>query len=145
MRAEANTDIVCVSLERMADIHEAAAFADVLASGGEPEIGLETFAMAAALEANPNLRYDCAKYGNPWVAGRETSESRAIIRERWEQRAPWTRRETSRLGSAQEPDETKLAKRGRKREAPAGTAKSAAKRRAAPPPKQVTTKLSGQQ
>ena len=100
--------------------------------------------MTAAIEAHPNMRYDYTNYRNPWPAGRQTPESRAI-RESWERRAPWTRRETSRLGSAEEPDETKLAKRERTREAPAGTAKSAAKRRAAPPPKQVTTKLSGQQ
>ena len=64
--AEANKDIVCDSIEQMADLQEAAVYADMLTSGGEHEIGLETFAMSAALHANPNLRYDFTKYRNPW-------------------------------------------------------------------------------
>ena len=56
MWAEANKDIVRNSIEQMAEIQEAAVYADMLASGGKTEIGLQTFAMAAAQNANPNLR-----------------------------------------------------------------------------------------
>ena len=69
----------------MADIQQAAISIDVLASGGETELDLKIFAMAAALEATPSMRYDCAKYCNPWAASRKTPESRAIC-ESWERR-----------------------------------------------------------
>ena len=130
MWAEANKDILCDNLEQMADIQEAAVYADVLADGGEHEIGLETFAMSAALHANPNLRYDFTKYRNPWGARRETEASRAI-RESWERGASWTKRH---LAAAQEePADAKPAVRGRKRGATAGsTTKSAPKRKTAP-------------
>jgi hypothetical protein len=127
MWAEANKDIVCKSLEQMADIQEAAVYADVLADGGEHEIGLETFAMSGALHANPNLRYDFTKYRSPWAARRETEASRAI-RESWERGASWTKRH---LAAAQEPADAKPAVRGRKR-GTQGVAKSAPKRKTAP-------------
>ena len=131
--AEANTDIVCGSLERMAEIHEAAAFADVLTTGGEQEIGFETFAMTAALEANPSMRYDYTKYRNPWVVSKETPEAKAI-RESWERRGSGQTRLKRRLTQAQEIDtpaadrsETKAAKakRAPKKAARATTAKAA--------------------
>ena len=130
MWAEANKDIVCNSLEQMAEIQEAAVYADMLATGGETEIGLQTFAMAAAQNANPNLRYEFAKYRNPWAARRETEASRAI-RASWDRAAPWARREKSRLTLPQESDDANPAKPGRKRGAPAGTTKSAPKRKTA--------------
>ena len=131
--AEANTDIVCGSLERMAEIHEAAAFADVLTTGGEQEIGFETFAMTAALEANPSMRYDYTKYRNPWVVSKQTPEAKAI-RESWERRGSGQTRLKRRLTQAQEIDtpaadrsETKAAKakRAPKKAARATTAKAA--------------------
>ena len=129
MWAEANKDIVCNSIEQMADLQEAAVYTDMLQSGGEHQIGLETFAMAGALmNTNPNLRYDFTKYRNPWAARKETEESRAI-RESWEKQGSWTKR---RLAAAQEPDDAEPASRGRKRGAPAGTARSAPPRRNAP-------------
>ena len=78
MWAEANKDIVCNSIEQMADLQEAAVYTDMLSSGAEHDIGLETFAMAAALNTNPNLRYDFTKYRNPWAPRKETEDSRAI-------------------------------------------------------------------
>ena len=131
--AEANTDIVCASLERMAEIHEAAAVADVLTTGGEQEIGFETFAMTAALEANPSMRYDYTKYRNPWVVSKQTPEAKAI-RESWERRGSGQTRLKRRLTQAQEIDtpdadrsETKAAKakRAPKKAARATTAKAA--------------------
>ena len=133
MWAEANTDIVCGSLERMAEIHEAAAFADVLTTGGEQEIGFEIFAMTAALEANPSMRYDYTKYRNPWVVSKQTPEAKAI-RESWERRGSGQTRLKRRLTQAQEIDtpaadrsETKAAKakRAPKKAARATTAKAA--------------------
>ena len=102
MWTEANKDVVCNSLEQMADLQEAAVYADVLASGGQHEIGLETFARSAAQNANTNLRYDFTKYRNPWAASRETPESRGI-RESWEHRGSWqtrAKRATSQNGGA---------------------------------------------
>jgi hypothetical protein len=102
MWTEANKDVVCNSLEQMADLQEAAVYADVLASGGQHEIGLETFARSAAQNANTNLRYDFTKYRNPWAASRETPESRAI-RKSWEHRGSWqtrAKRATSQNGGA---------------------------------------------
>ena len=116
MCAEANKDIVCGSLERMADIQEAAVYADVLLSGGQPELGLELFTMAAALEANPNMRYDCTKYRSPWGAFKETLESRAV-RESWERRGP--KREIIRMAANQERVDAAPAKREQKRQATA--------------------------
>ena len=116
MCAEANKDIVCGSLERMADIQEAAVYADVLLSGGQTELGLESFTMAAALEANPNMRYDCTKYRSPWGAFKETLESRAV-RESWERRGP--KRERIRMALNQERADAAPAKREQKRQATA--------------------------
>ena len=135
MWAEANADIVCNSVERMADIQESAVYTDMLLSGEEHEIGLETFAMAAALNTNPNLRYDFTKYRNPWAARRETPESRAIC-ESWQRRRSWQTRLKRRLTQAQEFDtpaadrsETQKkatkAKRAPKKAARATTAKTA--------------------
>ena len=67
MWAEANKDIVCSSIEQMADLQEAVVYTEMLTSGGEHDIGLDTFAMAAALNTNPNMRYDFTKYRNPWA------------------------------------------------------------------------------
>ena len=99
MCAEANKDIVCSSIEQMADLQESAICTDMLASGGEHDIGLETFAMATALNTNPNLRYDFTKYRIPWAASRETPKSRAI-RESGEQRWSWQTREKRRIAQA---------------------------------------------
>ena len=124
--AEANKDIVCSSLEQMADLQEAAVYTDMLASGGEHEIGLETFAMAAALDANPELRYDYTKYRNPWVAGKETPESRAI-RDSFAKLGPWSRRETTRLSAAQLREDA-APQRAKRR--PAAKARATAKKKA---------------
>jgi hypothetical protein len=75
----------------------------MLTSGGEHDIGLDTFAMAAALNTNPNMRYDFTKYRNPWAARKETEESRAIC-ESWQRRGSWQTRLKRRLTQAQESD-----------------------------------------
>ena len=130
MWAEANKDVVCNSLEQMADLQEAAVYADVLASGGQHEIGLETFAMSAAQNANPNLRYDFTKYRNPWAARRETPESRAVC-ESWQRRGSWQTRLKRRLTQAQEID-ARAADRpeGQRAKRAAATAKRAPKKAA---------------
>ena len=136
MWTEANQDIVCNSIEKMAEFQEAAVYADVLATGGQHEIGLETFSMCAAQNANPNLRYDFTKYRNPWAAARKETPEAKYIRESWQRRGSWTKR---RLAAAQDPDDAQdpangaqdSAKPGRKRCAPAGT-QSAPKRKTAP-------------
>ena len=103
MWAEANKDIVCSSIEQMADLQEAVVYTEMLTSGGEHDIGLDTFAMAAALNTNPNMRYDFTKYRNPWAARKETEESRAIC-ESWQRRGSWQTRLKRRLTQAQESD-----------------------------------------
>ena len=95
MWAEANKDLVCNSLEDMASLQEAAVFSDVLMNGGENQLGLETFARTAANAANPNTRYDFAKYRNPWAVRKETPAVVAI-RKGWKRQAPWTERQRDR-------------------------------------------------
>lgn len=131
MWAEANTDLVCSSLEAMASLQEAAVFSDVLMNGGEHQLGLETFATTAANTANPNMRYDFAKYRNPWAGRRETPAAIAI-RKGWERQAAWTKRHRDLLALLQQRDDAPLDTQGRKGAKPTGTRKSAAKRRAAP-------------
>ena len=133
MWAEANKEIVCNSIEHMADLQMGVVHTDMLSSGGEPELGLQTFVMTAALEANPSMHYDYTKYRNPWAARRETEES-SRIRESWERRGSGQTRLKRRLTQAQEIDtpaadhsETKAAKakRAPKKAARATTARAA--------------------
>jgi len=131
MWAEANTDLVCTSLEAMASLQEAAVFSDVLMNGGERQLGLETFARTAANTANPNMRYDFAKYRNPWAGRKETPETKAI-REAWERQASWTKRQQPRLALLQQRGDVPLATHRRKGAKPKANTKKAAKRRAAP-------------
>ena len=133
MWTEANKDIVCNSIEQMAEIQEAAVCADVLASGGETELGLETFVMTSAFGANPNMRYDFTKYRNPWAVSKQTPEAKAI-RESWERRGSGQMRLKRRLTQAQAIDthaadrsekKAAKAKRAPKKAARATTAKAA--------------------
>ena len=140
MWTEANKDLVCSNLSEMAQIQEAALFADVLMNGGESQLGLETFVGAAACAANPNMRYDFAKYRNPWTGCKETPTVVAI-REGWERQASWTRRERGRIALRQQEDDVPPTTQRGKRAAPKGTAKKAAKRRAAPPKHAATLPL----
>ena len=128
---------MCSALEDMATLQEAAAFTDVLMNGGESQLGLETFVGAAACAANPNMRYDFAKYRNPWAGCKETPAVVAI-REGWERQASWTRRERDRLALLQQGDDAPPTRQRGKTAAPKGTAKKAAKRRAAPPTQAAT-------
>ena len=100
-------------------------------NGGEHQLGLETFAKTAANTANPNMRYDFAKYRNPWAGRKETPETKAI-REAWGRQAAWTKRQRDHLAVLQQRDDAPLAAPARKRAKPIGTTKGAAKRRAAP-------------
>jgi hypothetical protein len=134
---EKNLGVSCEAIEDMARLQEAASLADTFVVGGAAELGLDHFARSAAIEPRTNLRYDYKAYSAPegdpskWSGGREASESSDAIRESWHRRAPWTRREKSRLTTAQEPYGTTPAK-GRKRAATAGHVKGVAKRKAAP-------------
>ncbi len=132
MWAEANKDLVCNSIEDMATLQEAAVFSDVLMNGGENQLGLETFARTAANAANSNIRYDFARYRNPWAARRETPAT-AAIRKAWERHAPWTKRQRGRLALLQQRGDVPLATQARKRAAPKANTKKAAKRTAGAP------------
>ena len=137
MWAEANTDLVCNNdLERMASIHESAVCSDVLMSGGEHQLGLEIFARTAACAANPDMRYEFAKYRNPWASRKETPAVDAI-RKGWKRQASWTKRARDRIALLQQCDDALLATQTRRRGAPKGAAKKVAKRKAAAP-KQAT-------
>ena len=133
---ERNLGISCETMEDMARLQEAASLADTFVVGGAGELGLDHFVRSAALKPRTSLRYDYKAYSAPegdpskWIGGKEASESSDVIRESWHRRAPWTRREKSRL-TTKEPGGTTPAK-GRKRAAAAGRVKGAAKRRAAP-------------
>ncbi len=118
--------------EDMATLQEAAVFSDVLMNGGENQLGLETFARTAANAANSNIRYDFARYRNPWAARRETPAT-AAIRKAWERHAPWTKRQRGRLALLQQRGDVPLATQARKRAAPKANTKKAAKRTAAAP------------
>ena len=131
MWAEANTDLVCNSLEAMASLQEAAVFSDVLMNGGEHQLGLETFARTAASATNPNMRYDFAKYRNPW-AGRKETPAVIAIRKGWKRQAAWTKRQRDHLALLQQRDDAPLDTQGRKGAKPKASTKKAAKRRAAP-------------
>ena len=131
MWAGANTDLVCNSHEAMAPLQEAAVFSDVLMNGGEHQLGLETFAKTAANAANPNMRYDFAKYPNLW-AGRKGTPAVIATRKGWKRQAAWTKRQRDHLAVPQQRDDAPLDTQGRKGAKPTGTRKSAAKRRAAP-------------
>ena len=132
MWAEANKDIVCNSLEEMASLAEAAVFSDVLMSGGENQLGLETFARTAACATRPNMRYDFKRYRSPWASGKATPEAVAI-REGWKRQASWAKRQRDRLALLQTRGDEPMATPARTRAAPPkGTTKKAAKRRATP-------------
>ena len=129
--AEANKDVVCNSIEEMAALQAELAVSDVLMAGGENQLGLETFARAAANAAKPNLRYDFTKYRNPWATRKDTPAA-VEIRKSWMREGPFSKRERARLASTQERGGAPPDKPARKRGAPTGTTKSAAKHRASP-------------
>ena len=101
----------------MAQLQESVVLTDILVSGGEAELGLETLARAAC-NVNPNMRYDFMKYRHPWTARKDTPEVVAI-------RESWARQGGCVATQGDDPDPP--TKQGRKRAA-ASKAKSAAKR-----------------
>ncbi len=98
--AERNLGTLCGdSIEEMSRMQEAACHADALVAGGEPTIGLEHFARAAALTPRAHLRYDFKAYANPWQDVKERPEA-AAIRANVDRLRPWAWHEKRRLSEA---------------------------------------------
>ncbi len=112
-------------------MQEAACHADALVAGGEPTIGLEHFARAAALTPGAHLRYDFDAFSNPWQDVKERPEV-AEIRASFNRQRPWAWQEVRRLSQGDGADEPTPApkKTARTRGAAAAT-KASAKRQAA--------------
>ena len=100
---ERNLGVTCETLESMVTMQEAAATADLLCNGGEFELGLDHFARSAACLGQTGLRYNGAKFANPWSAPAATATTEAV-RDSVAQMEPWTKRAKRRLGDENPPD-----------------------------------------
>ena len=69
--SEKNLGITRGTLADYAMMQEAAVTADLLCNGGEYDLGLDHFARSAAALHQTGLRYDYAKWSNPWTAPAE--------------------------------------------------------------------------
>ena len=84
-------------------MQEAAVTADLLCNGGEYDLGLDHFARSAAVLHQTGLRYDYAKWSNPWAAPSEKTTK--DIRESFEKNEPWSRTLKRRLAAEQYPSQ----------------------------------------
>ena len=101
---ERNLGVTCETLESMVTMQEAAATADLLCNGGEFELGLDHFARSAACLGQTGLRYDYARFANPWSAPAATATTKAF-RDSVARMEPSTKRAKRRLGDENQPDD----------------------------------------
>ena len=101
--SEKNLGITCGTLADYAMMQEAAVTADLLCNGGEYDLGLDHFARSAAVLHQTGLRYDYAKWSNPWAAPSEKTTK--DIRESFEKNEPWSRTLKRRLAAEQYPSQ----------------------------------------
>ena len=113
---ERNLGVTCETLESMVTMQEAAATADLLCNGGEFELGLDHFARSAACLGQTGLRYDYARFANPWSAPPATATIKAV-RESVALKEPWTKRAKRRLGDEASPPDAPHPKAKAKRAA----------------------------
>ena len=113
---ERNLGATCATLEDMAKMQKAAADGDVLCSAGEWSLGLDHFARSAACLGQTGLRYDYARFANPWSAPPATATIKAV-RESVALKEPWTKRAKRRLGDEASPPDAPHPKAKAKRAA----------------------------
>ena len=113
---ERNLGATCATLEDMAKMQKAAADGDVLCSAGEWSLGLDHFARSAACLGQTGLRYDYARFANPWSAPPATATIKAV-RDSVALKEPWTKRAKRRLGDEANPPDAPHPKAKAKRAA----------------------------
>ena len=103
---ERNHGLVCGSLADMIAMQEAACFSDVLASSGEPRLGLEYWARNANARGAPGLRDDYAAYASPWPLGTDREASVAAVHSSFVTMRPWLGRAKQRIAGVQDAAQT---------------------------------------
>ena len=97
-------------------MQDAAVHCDVLTSAGQPELGLECWARSAGVHGNPSLRYDYARYLNPWSADGKETPAVASSRESFSKTRPWLQRARQHLWHAQQSSSGKPSPKRRPRQ-----------------------------